>query len=137
MWAKSPPCGLFMRLARALLPASLPVSGASAAAWTGSSIGVTISPYTRQRSAQRPQALGDRFAARLDHEPEAAELVDVVAEHLPGAPRVAVERVAGVDDLGRAVVALGRPEQPLVGTGTRMRLGVGGHRRPGLGAGSA
>jgi hypothetical protein len=59
------------------------------------------------------------------------------AEHLsPRVVDVVVKRVAGVGDLGRAVVALCRSEKLRVDPGPDSGIAVGQHRRPGLGAGA-
>src|SRR5437867_3410186 len=74
----------------------------------------------------------DEPAARPYDEPEAAELADVLAEHLAGLPisDVVVERVAGVGDLKPAVAAPGRSEQLAAADGGREV------RRPRLRAGA-
>ena len=63
-----------------------------------------------------------RIATSVDHQPQAAELVDVVAQDAAGlVVLVVVERVAVVGDLELAVAALGRAQQIRVGAlaGTR------------------
>src|SRR5215203_132707 len=70
-------------------------------------------------------------ARRCDHEPGAAVLDDVVAEHLTRAlVGVEVERMTGVGELRRAVVARDGAEQVRTDVPGRLRGAVGEHRRP-------
>src|SRR3954447_1295152 len=56
-------------------------------------------------SSGRAETSADRLAVRLDYQPDASELVDVLAEDVAGRVLgVVVERVAGVGDLAHAVV---------------------------------
>jgi hypothetical protein len=76
--------------------------------------------------------LRSRVAVRLDDEPAAAELGDVVAEDLPGlvVVLVVIERVPVIGDLPGSVLPLRRAEERGVGTGSSGWLALGPERRP-------
>src|SRR5688572_24383894 len=87
---------------------------------------------TRVAPAAAAVPLADRVAVAVDHQPQSAELVDVVAQDRARlVVLVVVERVAGVCHLQPAVAAPGGAEQALRGAGTGARLALGQHGRPG------
>src|SRR5918992_1203054 len=81
--------------------------------------------------------LRGRIALRVDGVPRAAELEDVVAEHLaPGVVDVEVERLPLVRHLPAAVAALYGAEQVTVDTAPGVGTALGVEGRPGFGAGA-
>src|ERR687895_630772 len=81
--------------------------------------------------------LRGRIALRVDGVPRAAELEDVVAEHLaPGVVHVEVERLPLVRHLPAAVAALYGAEQVTVDTAPGAGTALGVEGRPGFGAGA-
>src|SRR5918992_6239407 len=85
----------------------------------------------------RGGGLRGRIALRIDGVPRAAELDDVVAEHLtPGVVYVEVECLPPVRDLPAAVAALDGAEQVPVDAAPGAGTAHGVEGRPGVGAGA-
>src|SRR5665811_2612361 len=85
----------------------------------------------------RDLPLDHRFPVGLHHQPQPAELGHVLAEdRARGVVDVVVERVVPVRDLELAVLAPGHAQQALVDALAGTRPSLGGHRRPGAGAGA-
>src|SRR5919201_1685393 len=92
----------------------------------------------RRRSTRHARELTHERAARSEHEPGAAVLGDVLAQHLPG-PLVAdvvVERPPRVRHLPLSVATAGRPEKGPLDAGAGGESAASEVRRPRLRAGA-
>src|SRR5262249_49919255 len=111
----------------------------SAAAFRAASRAAEPVPITIRSKIMPSPLSSDELSVRSDDEPRAAELSDVLAEHLQRlrVADVGVERSPGVGELDPSVAPVDRADQPRIGPGSGRGAVRDDVRRPRLGTGPA